>query len=70
VAIGYNSGVYAGTEAEPNTTNRSIALGYLAKATKSNQAMIGSDQITEVVFCGNKKINFNNDGTVTWETLV
>lgn len=69
VVVGYNAGVNAGTEENPNTVNRSIAIGYKAKATKERQAMIGSDEVTEVVFCGNKKINFNNDGTVTWETL-
>ena len=51
------------------TINNSIAIGNEAKITKSNQAVIGSTAVTEVVFCGNKKINFNNDGTVTWETL-
>ena len=57
------------TSANPKTINNSIAIGNEAKITKSNQAVIGSTAITEVVFCGNKKINFNNDGTVTWETL-
>lgn len=28
-----------------------------------------SGNIAEVVMCGNKKINFNNDGTVTWEEV-
>ena len=51
------------------TINNSIAIGNEAKITKSNQAVIGSTAVTEIVFCGNKKINFNNDGTVTWETL-
>lgn len=46
-----------------------IVIGANAKATKSNQMMLGNDAITEVVFCGNKKINFNDDGTVTWEIL-
>lgn len=69
VIVGYNAGVNAGTEENPNTVSRSIAIGYKAKATKNAQAMIGSDEITEVVFCGNKKINFNVDGTVTWEPL-
>ena len=51
------------------TISDSIALGYEAKATKSQQMVLGSTRITEVVFCGNKKINFNQDGTVTWETI-
>ena len=57
------------TAQNPKTVDNSIAIGYQARATKSNQAMIGSANVTEVVFCGNKKINFNNDNTVTWETL-
>lgn len=47
----------------------SIGLGRSATPTKSNQMMLGSSAITEVVMCGNKKINFNQDGTVTWEPL-
>lgn len=57
------------TASNPKTINNSIAIGNEAKITKSNQAVIGSSAITEVVFCGNKKINFNNDGTVTWEQV-
>ena len=57
------------TSQNPKNVDDSIVIGYGAKATKSKQAMFGSTDITEVVFCGNKKINFNNDGTVTWETL-
>ena len=57
------------TSANPKTISNSIAIGNEAKITKSNQAVIGSSAITEVVFCGNKKINFNQDGTVTWEIL-
>ena len=60
--IGYQSQYETGCE---NT----IVLGANAKATKSKQMMLGSSAITEVVFCGNKKIIFNADGTVTWETL-
>jgi len=47
----------------------SIGLGKDAKPTKNNQMMLGSSAVTEVVFCGDKKINFNADGTVTWESL-
>ena len=49
--------------------NNSIAIGKSVEADKSNQMKLGNAEITEVVFCGNKKINFNQDGTVTWETL-
>lgn len=46
----------------------SIAIGYNAKATKNNQCVIGNENIEEVIF-GNKKLSFNEDGTVTW-TLI
>ena len=47
----------------------SIGLGKGAIPTKSNQMMLGNMDITEVVVCGNKKIIFNSDGTVTWESI-
>ena len=69
--VGTQSGIdnTGATAQNPKTVDNSIAIGYQARVTKSNQAMIGSANVTEVVFCGNKKIKFNNDGTVTWETL-
>ena len=48
--------------------NNSTALGNGASANKSNQVVIGNSAVEEVVFCGNKKIIFNADGSVTWET--
>lgn len=62
-AIGYQS------MSSQNNVNGCIALGYNAQCEKDNQMMLGGSNITEVVMCGNKKINFNADGTVTWETL-
>ena len=53
----------------PSGANDCIAIGKGATCTKSGQMMLGSTDITEVVVCGNKKINFNQDGSVTWETL-
>lgn len=47
----------------------SIGIGKGATPTKSNQMMLGSSTITEVVMCGDKKIVFHQDGTLTWETL-
>lgn len=47
----------------------SIGIGHAARPSKSNQMVLGGTMITEVVFCGNKKINFNADGTVTWESI-
>lgn len=60
--IGHNSGYSDGV-------SNSVAVGQNAKSTKSNQMVLGDSNITEVVICGNKKINFNADGTVTWETI-
>lgn len=62
-AIGYQS------MSSQNNVNGCIALGYNAQREKDNQMMLGGSNITEVVMCGNKKINFNADGTMTWETL-
>lgn len=47
----------------------SIVIGANAQATKSRQCVIGSTEVSEVIFCGNKKIIFNDDGTVTWEAV-
>lgn len=71
VFIGIQCGIdnTGATSSNPKVVNNSIAIGRQARATKSNQMVLGSAEIAEVVMCGNKKINFNNDGTVTWETL-
>ena len=50
-------------------SNNSIAIGYNVKTTASNQLKIGNASINDVIFCGDKRIKFNNDGTVTWETV-
>ena len=65
----YNTAI--GYQSLPSSSNRSgcIAIGANADCTKDNQMVLGSSSITEVVFCGDKKINFNNDGTVTWEQI-
>lgn len=48
--------------------NNSTALGYGATITKSNQVVIGNKQIEEVIL-GGKRLLFNNDNTVSWETI-
>lgn len=79
VSIGYNAGnntfgnnnVAVGREAGAFSTaeqNNSIAIGYNAKTTKSNQCVIGNSNVTEFIL-GGKKIVFNEGGTVTWETI-
>lgn len=71
IFIGVQSGIdnTGATSSNPKTVDNSIAMGFQVKATKSNQMILGNSNITEVVMCGNKKIVFNNDGTVTWEQL-
>lgn len=49
--------------------NNSIAIGYQVTTTKSNQMKLGNANITEVILCGNKKLIFNSDGSVDWETV-
>ena len=51
----------------PKTINNSIAVGYNVKATDSNQARFGNS--SQTIILAGKKINFNNDGTVTWESI-
>lgn len=59
--------------------NNVICIGYKSKPDKSNQAVIGNDDITETKVYGDlvvkgtdnvlRKIVFNNDNTVTWEAV-
>lgn len=58
----------SGTSANPETINNAIAIGYNAVATKSNQVVIGNTNHTEFVL-GDKKLVFNNDYTIGWETI-
>jgi|GEM_PF-3565220 len=69
VCIGYNSGfnVSGAAASDIKTVNNSIAIGAGVKATASNQAVIGNST-QSLILCG-KRIVFNNDGTVTWESL-
>lgn len=59
-----NNAMYSG-----QTHNYCIAIGHDTLVTKDNQMVLGGRSVHEVVFCGNKKINFNADGTVTWEAV-
>lgn len=62
-----------------NGVNYSIAIGNNAKATKSNQAVFGSDDIAETLLKGNlivrgsdgvyRQIVFNQDGTLGWVAI-
>lgn len=63
-----NTHIGANIKCDEGISN-SIGLGDSAIPTKSNQMILGNSSVTEVVLCGNKKINFNTDGTVTWEAI-
>lgn len=65
----YNVFLGSGAYATAAGAKDSIGIGHAARPSKSNQMVLGGTMITEVVFCGNKKINFNADGTVTWESI-
>ena len=71
VFLGTHSGINntGGTAQNPVVVNNSICIGYNVKADQSNQMKLGSSDITQVIICGNKQLNFNSDGTVTWEEL-
>lgn len=64
-----NTFLGTGADATGATIHDSIALGKGVKTTANNQMMLGSSSITEVIMCGNKRILFNVDGSVTWETV-
>ena len=69
IAIGAKSGIdnTGGTSSSPRNIDNTIAIGFGVKAKESNQACFGSSDQT-IILAG-KKIVFNQDGTVTWETL-
>ena len=64
--VGYNASV-ANTDTAKAAVN-STAIGANATIKKSNQVVIGDSNVTEVIL-GGKKLIFNNDNTVTWETI-
>lgn len=59
VAIGYFSG-------GSNNISNTISIGVNTSATKDNEIVIGNKSHTSIKIAG-KVINFNGDGTVTWE---
>ena len=70
ICIGANSGTKdnSATYSDIKNISDSIAIGHNAKSTKSNQMVLGTNVIEEVIIAG-KKISFNADGTVTWEAI-
>ena len=78
--IGYKAGRYCkgsnnimvganGGGSSVNQLNNVILLGNNTKASKDGQMILGSTAQTEVILLGNKKLIFNEDGTVTWEQI-
>ena len=74
--VGYRAG-FANANGNNNTNvgfeadaadgcNNTITIGANAKATKSNQMVLGGKEITEVVLCGDKSITFAEDGMLQW----
>ena len=63
VCIGHLARLYP--PSRPATIDNAIAIGYNAKATKSNQVVIGNANNDEFVL-GGKKLVFNQDGTISW----
>ena len=64
-----NTAIGANAMSDSDNISDSIALGANAQCTQSNQMVLGGSNIAEVVLCGDKKIIFNEDGTVTWESI-
>lgn len=78
--IGYKAGRYCkgsnnimvganGGGSSVNQLNNVILLGNNIKASKDSQMILGSTAQTEVILLGNKKLIFNEDGSVTWEQV-
>ena len=67
--VGNQTGSTEGTSpSDLVEVENSTAIGNGAKVTASNQVVLGNTSVSELIF-GNKKIIFNLDGTVTWESV-
>lgn len=63
IAIGYQS-------QQSNVQFKNcITIGVGLNVNKDGQMILGTKDITEVLFCENKKVIFNSDGSVTWEQI-
>lgn len=63
IAIGYQS------QQNNAQFKNCITIGVGLNVNKDGQMILGTKDITEVLFCGNKKVIFNSDGSVTWEQI-
>lgn len=72
VIIGHGAKIRSGEGTWDNqaTHNRSIVIGADAVATGSNQIVIGHPTHQNVCIIMGKKLIFNDDGTVTWESVL
>lgn len=63
VAVGYQAGYN-------NDGNNNVFIGHKAgfDSDGSNMVIIGNSDTQDVII-GNKKLSFNNDGSVTWQTI-
>lgn len=69
----------AGTSTAEVGFSKSIAIGWNSKVTKSNQAVIGTEQLVETVLHGDlivvgtdgvkRKLSCDSDGSVRWTTV-
>lgn len=69
VCIGHNSGIKDDNSSASNvaTINNAIAIGNGVKAKATNEARFGNSE--NVIILAGKRIVFNNDNTVTWESI-
>ncbi len=67
-ASGYDNTCVGKQASFNNGVHGSTAIGTGAVCTKSNQVIIGGSNVTEFVL-KDKKIIFNEDGTVSWEAV-
>lgn len=69
---GYNNvmiGAENGCNESYQSINDVVILGNDIRAKKNGQMILGSTSQTEMVVLGNKLLHFNEDGSVTWETI-
>ena len=69
ICIGKNAGFApdGASSTDIKTVSNTVVIGTDVKAKASNEARIGTNNQT-LFLCG-KKITFNDDGTVTWESV-
>lgn len=66
-----NNNIAIGYQSQQNNAQfkNCITIGVGLNVNKDCQMILGTKDIKEVLFCENKKIIFNSDGSVTWEQI-